>query len=315
MFLFRRRAFYIPAGKTAVIWAWRGRAAAEGFVRVRAGEGCVKFRAATIERLRGAFGTVRNFNDIEMEEFLTVHFWQAVGQIVMIDILLGGDNAVVIAMACRRLSPEQRVKGVLWGTAGAIILRVILIAFALVLLDVKFLKVVGGLLLLWIGVKLLLPPSHDDEHQIAAGDNLWTAVRTIIVADFVMSLDNVLAISGAAKNAGEQHELLLACFGLLVSIPIIIWGSRLVLKLMDRFPIIIVLGGMLLGWIAGGMVWSDAALAAHLPDWKWGHHTAAAIGALLVLIIGRLLGGKKPNAALKTHPVAAKPPQEADVSQ
>ncbi len=128
-------------------------------------------------------------------------FWVAVGQIILIDILLGGDNAVVIALACRNLPPKQRAAGILWGTAGAIGLRVVLILFALVLLSVPYLKIVGGALLLWIGVKLLLP--HDDGHgEINASDRLWGAVRTIIVADLVMSPDNVIAIAGAAESAG-----------------------------------------------------------------------------------------------------------------
>ena len=161
-----------------------------------------------------------------MEAFLTPSFLLAVGQIIMIDILLGGDNAVVIALACRRLPPKQRTLGIVYGTAGAIVLRVILIAFALTLLAVPYLKLVGAILLVWIGVKLLLP-EHDDAHaNINASDKLWSAVKTVIVADLVMSVDNVLAIAGAAESAG-QHQLALVIFGLLVSIPIIVGGSKL----------------------------------------------------------------------------------------
>src|SRR5687768_9036563 len=126
-----------------------------------------------------------------MEQFMAPEFWVAVGQIIMIDILLGGDNAVVIALACRSLPPAQRTKGIMWGTAGAIVLRVILIFFALTLLKISFLKLVGAALLLWIGVKLLLPEEGDEHGNIQASDKLWAAVRTVIVADFVMSLDNV----------------------------------------------------------------------------------------------------------------------------
>jgi len=168
-----------------------------------------------------------------MEQFLTGAFWVAVGQIILIDIVLGGDNAVVIALACRKLPPAQRTKGILWGTAGAIVLRVILIFFALTLLAIPYLKIVGALLLLWIGVKLLMPEDDDEHGNIQASDKLWAAVKTVIVADFVMSLDNVIAIAGAAEGGGE-HKLALVIFGLLVSIPIIVWGSQLVLKLMDR---------------------------------------------------------------------------------
>ena len=228
-----------------------------------------------------------------MEEFLTAHFWLAVGQIIMIDILLGGDNAVVIALACRSLPPAQRTKGIIWGTVGAIVLRVILIAFALSLLAVPYLKLVGGVLLVWIGVKLLAPGDDDDHGNIQASDKLWGAVKTVILADLVMSIDNVIAIAGAAQGAGEQHQLPLVIFGLLVSIPIIVWGSQLVLKLMDRFPMIITLGGMLLGWIAGTMIHTDPGLASYMPQDKAWHYGLGIAGALLVLVIGKLGSGKK----------------------
>ncbi|MBL0092584.1 MAG: TerC family protein, partial [Piscinibacter sp.] len=188
-----------------------------------------------------------------MEQFMNAEFWVAVGQIIMIDILLGGDNAVVIALACRKLPAKQRTQGILWGTAGAIVLRVVLIFFALTLLAIPYLKVVGALLLVWIGVKLLAPDDDDAHGDIQASDKLWAAVKTVIIADLVMSVDNVIAIAGAAEGAGGDHKMPLVIFGLLVSIPIIVWGSQLVIKLMDRFPSIITIGGMLLGWIAGTM--------------------------------------------------------------
>ena len=159
-----------------------------------------------------------------MIEFLQTLHWGSLFQIVLIDILLGGDNAVVIALACRNLPKQQRMQGILWGTVGAIVLRVILIFFALTLLDLPFLKVVGGVLLLWIGVKLLMP--EDDEHgNIQGGGTIWAAVKTIIIADFVMSLDNVIAIAGAAQNAHLDHQLGYVIFGLLLSVPIIVWGE------------------------------------------------------------------------------------------
>ena len=231
-----------------------------------------------------------------VEEFLTAHFWVAVGQIILIDILLGGDNAVVIALACRSLPEAQRTKGILWGTAGAIVLRVILIAFALTLLAIPYLKLVGGLLLVWIGVKLLLPQDDDDHGNIAASDKLWGAVKTVIVADLVMSIDNVIAIAGAAQGAGEQHQMPLVIFGLLVSIPIIVWGSQLVLKLMDRFPLIITLGGMLLGWIAGTMIHTDPGLTSFIPQDKAWNYGLGIAGALLVLVIGKAMGRKSAEA-------------------
>ncbi len=223
-----------------------------------------------------------------MEEFLTAPFWLAVGQIIMIDILLGGDNAVVIALACRQLPPNLRTKGILWGTAGAIVLRVILIAFALTLLAIPFLKIVGAVLLMWIGVKLLAPGDEDAHSNIQGSDKLWAAVKTVIVADLVMSIDNVIAIAGAATGAGGNHQLSLVIFGLLVSIPIIIWGSQLVLKIMDRFPLIITVGGMLLGWIAGTMAHSDPALVNYLPQNQWWSYGLGIAGAITVYLMGML---------------------------
>ncbi|WP_367848556.1 TerC family protein [Rhodoferax sp. WC2427] len=233
-----------------------------------------------------------------MEEFLTAHFWLAVGQIIMIDILLGGDNAVVIALACRGLAPSQRTKGILWGTVGAIVLRVVLIAFALSLLQVPYLKLVGAILLLWIGIKLLVPEDDGGHDNIQASDKLWSAVKTVIVADLVMSVDNVIAIAGAAQGAGETHQLPLVIFGLLVSIPIIVGGSQIVLKLMDRFPIIITLGGMLLGWIAGTMAHSDPALAAYLPQDKTTSYVFGVAGALLVLAVGKWMQRKSATSSV-----------------
>ena len=231
-----------------------------------------------------------------MEEFMTAGFWLAVGQIIMIDILLGGDNAVVIALACRNLPDKLRTRGIIYGTAGAIILRVILIAFALALLAIPYLKIVGAVLLLWIGVKLLQPEAEDD-HNISSSDKLWAAVKTVIIADLVMSVDNVLAIAGAAQGAHQDHQLALVVFGLLVSIPIIVAGSQLVLKLMARFPIVITLGAMLLGWIAGQMAYSDPALKPYLPEADFWGYLVAAAGALLVLAIGKFMQSRQKPAA------------------
>ncbi|GLU33097.1 hypothetical protein Busp01_29390 [Trinickia caryophylli] len=226
--------------------------------------------------------------DSMLEFFATLH-WGAVLQIVVIDILLGGDNAVVIALACRKLPPAQRMQGVLWGTVGAIVLRVALIAFAVVLLDVPLLKFAGGLLLLWIGVRLLAP-AHDAHENIKPADKLIAAIKTIIIADAVMSLDNVIAIAGAAEAADPQHRVALVIFGLVVSIPLIVWGSTLVLKLLDRFPIIVAAGAALLGWIAGGLIINDPAgdrwPLLDTPVAEYGAHIA---GAVLVVALGYLL--------------------------
>ncbi|PIM53975.1 hypothetical protein CS062_06690 [Roseateles chitinivorans] len=243
-----------------------------------------------------------------MEMFTSPEFWLAVGQIILIDILLGGDNAVVIALACRKLPPNLRTKGIMWGTAGAIVLRVVLIFFALTLLKLPFLKLVGGALLLWIGIKLLMPEAEDDHSKMEASDKLWGAVKTVIIADFVMSLDNVIAIAGAAEGAGAHHQMPLVIFGLLVSIPIIVWGSQLVIKLMDKFPIVITLGAMLLGWIAGTMLVTDPALNSWVPMQpgdKPGttevlpqvYYALGVGGALFVLIVGKLLAARKPAEA------------------
>jgi YjbE family integral membrane protein len=232
-----------------------------------------------------------------MEMLTSVEFWVAVGQIIMIDILLGGDNAVVIALACRKLPPQQRTQGILWGTAGAIVLRIVLIFFALKLLAIPFLKVIGALLLVWIGVKLLVPEHEEGHGSIEGSDKLWGAVKTVIIADFVMSVDNVIAIAGAAESSGTGHGMALVIFGVLVSIPIIVWGSQLVIKLMDRYPIIITLGGMLLGWIAGTMIVTDPVLAnpdvipqaPKLPASDALRYAAGTAGALLVLALGKWL--------------------------
>lgn len=235
-----------------------------------------------------------------MVEFFDTLNWGALFQIVMIDILLGGDNAVVIALACRNLAQKQRVQGILWGTAGAIILRVVLIAFALTLLAIPFLKIVGGLLLLWIGIKLLVP--EDEHHDIKANASVWAAVKTIIVADFVMSLDNVIAIAGAAQNTIPDHQLGYVIFGLLLSVPIIIWGSTIVLKLIDRFPLVVTLGAALLGWIAGGMVVTDIFV-----ENQWGvvsstiKLAAEVIGAILVVAAGKWIASRKGAAKDKVN--------------
>ena len=217
-------------------------------------------------------------------DFFNAAFLISVLQIIAIDILLGGDNAVVIALACRKLPPEQRNKGILWGVAGAIALRVVLIFFALQLLQLPFLKIVGALLLFWIGIKLMLP--DDDTHaDVVGATSLMGAIKTIVVADAVMSLDNVIAVAGAAKG-----DMTLVVFGILISIPIIVWGSQLVLKLMDRFPVVITLGAGLLGWIAGGMLVGDVWVQGHWPDVpNWVHHVTGAIGALGVVGFGTLM--------------------------
>jgi YjbE family integral membrane protein len=224
-----------------------------------------------------------------LEFLLDSGFWVSVAQIIAIDILLGGDNAVVIALACRKLPEAQRRKGILWGVVGAIALRVVLIFFALQLLALPYLKVVGALLLFWIGVKLLLPEEEDGHGHIEGSTHLLGAIKTIVVADAVMSLDNVIAVAGAAKG-----DLGLVVFGILISIPIIVWGSKFVLKLMDRFPVVITLGGALLGWIGGDMIVTDVVVKPHLEGLpSWLHYATAAAGALFVVMLGSALARRK----------------------
>ncbi|WIM05459.1 MAG: TerC family protein [Candidatus Nitricoxidivorans perseverans] len=215
-------------------------------------------------------------------------FWVAVLQIIAIDIVLSGDNAVVIALACRNLPAEQRRLGILWGVGGAIGLRVVLTAFAAGLLGYPYLKLIGGFLLLWIGVKLLLPEGEEG-HDIQGAGHLWGAVKTIIVADFVMSLDNVIAVAAAARDS-----IFLLLFGLAVSIPLIVWTSQLFLKLMERFPVIITLGAGLLGWVAGGMLATDVAVKGWVEAaMPLAHYVASAVCALFVVVVGNWLAWRK----------------------
>lgn len=220
-----------------------------------------------------------------MPEMLgSAQFWVDVLKIIMIDVLLSGDNAVVIALACRNLPPEQRRKGILFGVGGAIGLRVILTFFAVSLLALPYLKLVGALLLLWIGIKLILPEEEHSAGSIRADTRLLGAVKTIIIADFVMSLDNVLGVAGAAKG-----NVVLLVFGLLISIPLIAWSSQLVLKLIDRFPVIIYAGGALLGYVAGEMLVSEALFSSLLEERHYLHRLIPAFCALLVLVAGKWL--------------------------
>ena len=244
------------------------------------------------------------------ESMMHAAFWLSVLQIIAIDILLGGDNAVVIALACRKLPAHQRNKGIAWGVVGAIALRIVLIFFALQLLALPFLKVVGALLLLWIGVKLMQPEDDDGHGNIEGSTHLMGAIKTIVVADAVMSLDNVIAVAGAAKG-----DLGLVVFGIVVSSPIIVWGSKFVLKLMDRFPAVITLGAALLGWIAGGMVVGDVTLQPllqGLPGWL--HYLTSVVGAVFVVTLGGWLARRRTRegAGVAELTLADAPPGAGD---
>jgi YjbE family integral membrane protein len=219
-------------------------------------------------------------------EMLGSGFWVALAQIMMINIVLSGDNAVVIALASRSLPPKQQKQAILFGSAGAIVLRVILTFFAVLLLGLPYLKLIGAALLVWIGIQMLVP-DHGDEN-IDSSAHLWSAIKTIIIADFVMSLDNVLGVAAAAKGS-----LLLLVIGLGVSIPLIIYGSTLILRLMNKYPIIVTIGGGVLGWVAGEMAVTDPAVLPWVEETAhWLHEGAPVLGALLVVGVGKYLAGK-----------------------
>ncbi|MDO8811950.1 MAG: TerC family protein [Gallionella sp.] len=223
-----------------------------------------------------------------LEMFATPQFWVDVFKIIVIDLLLSGDNAVVIALACRNLPPHQRKKGIMYGVGGAIGLRILLTFFAVTLLSLPYLKLVGALLLLWIGIKLILPEEEHSADNIKADTRLIGAIKTIIVADFVMSLDNVLGVAAAAKG-----NVWLLVFGLLISIPMIAWSSQMVLKLIDRFPFIIYAGGALLGYVAGEMLVGEALFAALVEAQHYLHWLVPVCCAVLVLVIGKWLALRK----------------------
>ena len=215
-------------------------------------------------------------------------FWLAVLQIIWIDLLLSGDNAVVIALACRKLPPKQRVWGVVLGTVVAISLRVVFAGLVTTLMQMAYLKLVGGTLLLWIAVKLLAPEENGKSGEIQAVDSLWRAIRIVAIADVVMSLDNVIAIAAVAERFEAPHSYALLMFGLAVSIPLIMAGAAMVMALLDRFPIVVWAGAALLGWIAGEIIAKDPLITGNL-DPAAAHTvwiTGATLGALFVVGVG-----------------------------
>ncbi len=222
-----------------------------------------------------------------MEWLHSADFWIGLLKIVWINIILSGDNAVVIALAARSLPPAQQKKAVFFGSGAAVVLRIALTVVAAKLLAMPFLQIVGGLLLLWIGVQLLMD-EEGGEQEAAGSGSLMAAVRTILVADLVMSLDNVIAVAAAAKG-----DMVLLILGLAISIPLVVFGSTLMIKLMGRFPVIISLGAALIGWVGGETIVSDAALQTVVVDYPWLHYASAVLGAILVIGLGRKLG-KRP---------------------
>src|SRR6476620_11865058 len=191
---------------------------------------------------------------------MSAQFFVDLLRIMSIDILLSGDNAVVIALASRSLPDAQRGRAVVGGSAAAVVMRILLCLIITTVLKVPYLKVGGGMMLLYIGVKLVLPEGEADGNEVAATSHVWLAIRTILIADAVMSLDNVVAIAAAAHGSA-----ILIALGLVISIPLIVFGSQLVLRVLNRFAILVVLGGGLLGWIAGETLVSDPVVYTHLP--------------------------------------------------
>lgn len=234
-----------------------------------------------------------------MAMLVSAAFWFGLGKIIWVNLLLSGDNAVVIALASRSLPKRQQKLAILWGSGAAVVMRVVLTVFAVALLTLPWLKILGGLLLLWIGIQLLVPDGEDE--SVESSDNLWAAIKTILIADLVMSLDNVLAVAAAADSAAPVPEMAamkytLLVLGLAISIPIVIFGSALMLKLMERWPVIITLGAGLLGWIAGEMVVSDSAIAGWVGanlSWLSSLHLAPAVGAAIVVVVGKWIAGRK----------------------
>jgi YjbE family integral membrane protein len=219
---------------------------------------------------------------------LAPHFWVALGEIIVVNVILSGDNAVVIALASRNLPPRHRNRAIVLGSAGAIALRIVFCFFVATLMSIPYLKLVGSALLLWIGIKLLMPEGDDDQDGIKAPSNLWNAIRTIVVADAVMSLDNAIAIAAAAGN-----DYVLIVIGLVISVPLIVFGSQLVLKIMGRFPVLVAVGAGLIGWIAGDIAVTDPAVQDTLEDYgEWPHLAAKIAGAALVVAVGKVLAGR-----------------------
>ena len=240
-----------------------------------------------------------------LEELLSQAFWIGLLKIIGVNVILSGDNAVVIALAARSLPQKQQKQAVFWGAGAAIVLRIVLTLFAVALLTLPWLKIVGSLLLFWIGIKLLIP--EEDDGEIEASDQLLAAIKTILVADLVMSLDNVIAVAAAAGGS-----VVLLVLGLAISIPLVIFGATLLIKLMERFPVIITIGAGLIGWVAGEMLVADSALEGWFTglgvQYVEGHPKvggfsleilAGIVGIVIVVAAGTLLAKRK-SVAVET---------------
>ncbi|HXI37859.1 MAG TPA: TerC family protein [Burkholderiales bacterium] len=235
-----------------------------------------------------------------LEEVMSQAFWLGLAKIIGVNIILSGDNAVVIALAARSLPAKQQKLAIFWGAGAAIVLRIILTLFAVALLSLPWLKLVGSVLLFWIGIKLLVPEDGDDD--IAASEHLLTAIKTILIADLVMSLDNVIAVAAAAGGS-----VMLLVLGLAISIPLVIFGATLLVKAMERYPVIITIGAGLIGWVAGEMLIGDLVLRTWLEGYgvtyagdplkpfyggwnlEW---VTGAIGVVIVVVVGKWLASR-----------------------
>ena len=218
-----------------------------------------------------------------MDMLATPEFWIGLLKIIWINIILSGDNAVVIALAARSLPPQQQKQAIIWGTAAAVVLRVGLTVVAAKLLELPYLQIVGGLLLVWIGVQLLAD-GDDGEGEEKVHGSMMAAIRTILIADLIMSLDNVIGVAAAAAG-----NITLLVIGLAIAIPIVIFGSTLMIKLMDRFPVIVTIGAGLIGWVAGEAIASDKILRPWFPDHSVSFYLAAAAGAAVVIGLGKFM--------------------------
>ncbi len=217
-------------------------------------------------------------------DILTPLFWTALLKIIGVNIILSGDNAVVIALAARNLPPTQQKQAIFWGSGAAIVLRIVLTIFAVALLEFAWLKLVGSALLLWIGVKLLAD-GDEDEGEAKSHASMFDAVKTILIADLVMSIDNVIAVAAAAKG-----DWVLVIIGLAISIPLIIYASTILIKVMEKYPVVITIGAALIGWVAGEMAWDEKVIASFTSQYpRWFEYIAAAAGAVLVVGVGKTL--------------------------
>jgi len=251
-----------------------------------------------------------------LEEVMSQAFWIGLAKIIGVNIVLSGDNAVVIALAARALPPKQQKQAVFWGAGAAVVMRIVLTIFAVALLQLPWLKIIGAVLLLWIGVKLLIP--EEGGENVSASDNLIAAIKTILIADLVMSLDNVIAVAAAA---GGSYTLLI--LGLAISIPLVVFGATLLIKLMERWPVIITIGAALIGWVAGEMMVTDPAI----DGWMRAHFDfvnnrpvlasvsleliCGLIGAAFVVVLGMWFAKRKAAAAAAAGPHEAPVPDSA----